>query len=299
MQFRSSELKTIMTDFFKLHAQHFNLKTFVKIALAEDVGNGDHTTIATLKPGARGKMKLLVKEDGVLAGVGAAKAIIREFDRTIKFKPLLSDGTQVKKGDIAFYLEGETLKLLTIERLVLNVMQRMSGIATHTRHLQEKCAGTKARVIDTRKTTPGFRFFEKWAVVIGGGANHRYGLFDMILIKDNHIDFAGGINEAIESVQHYLKRKKLKLKIEVEARTINDVRQILNHSGIERILLDNFTPRQTKIAVELIKGKIKTESSGGIQAKNIRNYALAGVDFISVGALTHQVNSLDLSLKAI
>jgi nicotinate-nucleotide pyrophosphorylase (carboxylating) len=244
-------------------------------------------------------MHLLVKEDGIIAGLTAAEKIFKQVDKNFKLKVFIKDGARVKKGDIAFIIEGNTQKLLTAERLVLNIMQRMSGIATKTDHLQTLCKGTKAKVIDTRKTTPGFRFFEKWAVVIGGGANHRYGLFDMILIKDNHIDFAGGIIEAIDAANSYLKKTKKKLAIEVETRNLDDVMKVLAHGGVQRIMLDNYTPKQTLEAVKLIKGKFEVESSGGITEKNIADYAKCGVDFISIGALTHHIKSLDLSLKAI
>ena len=286
-------------DYITKHKGNFNFKTFVKQALAEDVGSGDHTTLATLSKKQTGTMQLLVKQDGVLAGVEAAKFVLKETNPKIKFTQKLKDGAGVKKGDVVFIISGPTYQLLTAERLVLNIMQRMSGIATKTHHLQSLCKGTKAKVIDTRKTTPLFRFFEKWAVVIGGGANHRYALYDMILIKDNHIDFAGGITQAIDAANTYLKKNKLKLKIEVECRTIDDVKKVLAHGKVNRIMLDNFSPAQVKQAVKLINNKYETEASGGITEKTLRSYALAGVDFISVGALTHHVKSLDLSLKAI
>lgn len=288
-----------MSNYIKKNQSHFSFKSFISSALKEDIGNGDHTSLSTIPPNHIGKMRLLVKENGILAGVEAAREIVHHYDKSIKFIQKLKDGTQVKPGDIAFYLEGKSQKLVTIERLVLNVMQRMSGIATKTHRMQSLCNGTKAKLIDTRKTTPGFRFFEKWAVVIGGGANHRYGLYDMILIKDNHIDFCGDIDRAIEKTKSYLQKKKLKIPIEVEARTLNDVKRIAKHKGIYRILLDNFSPVETAKAVKLINGKIRLESSGGITEKNIRKYALCGVNYISVGALTHHVKSLDLSLKAI
>ncbi len=268
-------------------------------AFKEDVREGDHTALATIPAGHKGKMQLLVKEDGIIAGITAAVEILRIIDKSIVVKVLMKDGRKVKKGDIVFTLEGNTQTLLTAERLILNVMQRMSGIATKTKYLQSLCKGTKAKVIDTRKTTPGFRFFEKWAVVIGGGANHRYGLFDMILIKDNHIDFAGGIVQAINAANSYINNKKLQLNIEVETRSLNDVKKVLKRGGIQRIMLDNYTPAQTKEAVKLIKRRFEVESSGGITEKNIADYAKCGVDFISVGSLTHHVKSLDLSLKAI
>ncbi|MCW3077994.1 MAG: hypothetical protein JWO32_2603 [Bacteroidetes bacterium] len=287
-----------MNDFVKFHRKHFNLRQFISNAFKEDIGDGDHTTLSIIPKNQKGWMQLLIKEDGIIAGVEAAELIFKLIDKKIKFKKVFKDGDKVKKGQAAFIIHGNTQKLVMSERLILNIMQRMSGIATKTAHLQSLCKGTKAKVIDTRKTTPGFRFFEKWSVVIGGGANHRYGLFDMILIKDNHIDFAGGITEAIDEANSYLKRKKKKLSIEVETRNIEDVKTVLKHGGVQRIMLDNFTPEQTLQAVKLINGKYEVESSGGITEKNISAYAKCGVDFISIGALTHHVNSLDLSLKA-
>ncbi len=289
----------IMTDFIKLHQKHFNFKQFILDAFIEDVGDGDHTSLSTIPKKHKGKMQLLVKEDGIIAGITAAEKIFKQVDKNFKLKIFIKDGAKVKKGDIAFVIEGNTQKLLTAERLVLNIMQRMSGIATKTNYLQGLCKGTKAIVIDTRKTTPGFRFFEKWAVIIGGGANHRYGLFDMILIKDNHIDFAGGIIEAVDAANSYLKNTKKKLAVEVETRSLEDVKKVLKHGGVQRIMLDNYTPQQTLEAVKLINGKFEVESSGGINETNIASYAKCGVDFISIGALTHHIKSLDLSLKAI
>lgn len=288
-----------MANYITAHKKHFNFKSFVQSALQEDVGDGDHSALATIPANKKGKCRLLVKEDGIIAGVEAAKEIFKIIDPKFKFVQLIKDGQKVKVGDIAFTIEGSSQKLLTAERLVLNVMQRMSGIATKTNHLQALCKGTKTKVIDTRKTTPGFRFFEKWAVVIGGGANHRFGLYDMIMIKDNHIDFAGGIIEAIDATHSYLKKTKKKLAIEVETRTLNDVKLILNKGGVQRIMLDNYSIADTKKAVQLINGKYEVESSGGITEKTIASYAKCGVDFISVGALTHHVKSLDLSLKAV
>jgi nicotinate-nucleotide pyrophosphorylase (carboxylating) len=288
-----------MANYILEHKKHFNFKTFVQNALQEDVGDGDHSALATIPANKKGKCHLLVKENGILAGIDAAKEIFRLIDPKFKVNVFIQDGTRVKVGDIAFIVEGNSQKLLTAERLVLNVMQRMSAIATKTNHLQTLCKGTKTKVIDTRKTTPGFRFFEKWAVVIGGGANHRFGLYDMIMIKDNHIDFAGGIIEAIDATHAYLKKTKRKLAIEVETRTLNDVKLILNKGGFQRIMLDNYTIADTKKAVALIGNKFEIESSGGITEKTIAAYAKCGVDFISVGALTHHVKSLDLSLKAI
>lgn len=287
-----------MNSYIALHKKHFHFRQFVKDALHEDVGDGDHTSKATIPPGHKGKCRLIVKEDGVIAGIEAAREIFKAVDKHFKFTAYLKDGQMVKKGDIAFVVEGHTQKLLTTERLVLNIMQRMSGIATKTAYLQALCKGTHAKVIDTRKTTPGFRFFEKWAVVIGGGANHRYGLFDMILVKDNHVDFAGSIEKAIDSTHAYLKKNKKKLAIEIETRSLGDVKKVLAKGGVQRIMLDNYTIADTKAAVKLIAGKYEVESSGGITEKTITAYARCGVDFISVGALTHHVKSLDLSLKA-
>lgn len=288
-----------MANYIQLHKKHFNFKTFVQQALQEDVGDGDHSALATVPASHKGKCRLIVKEDGIIAGIEAAKEIFRLVDPKFKFTTLIKDGENVKVGDIAFLVEGNTQKLLTTERLVLNVMQRMSAIATKTNYLQGLCKGTKAKVIDTRKTTPNFRFFEKWAVVIGGGANHRFGLYDMIMIKDNHIDFAGGILEALDATHAYLKKTKKKLPIEVETRTIDDVKLILKKGGFQRIMLDNYTVANTKKAVDIIKGAFEVESSGGITEKTIAAYAKCGVDFISVGALTHHVKSMDMSLKAI
>ena len=267
-------------------------------ALQEDIGEGDHSTLSCVPENATGKAELIIKEDGILAGVELALMIFHRFDPALEIQVFLKDGQQVKKGEIAFVVKGSSRSILSTERLVLNFMQRMSGIATHTDKLMEFCKGTKAKVIDTRKTTPGFRFFEKWAVVIGGGANHRYGLFDMILIKDNHVDFAGGIDQVLNDVYNYQKNKKIKLKVELEVRNINDIKIALSNGKLDRILLDNFSISDTKKAVKLINGKVEVESSGGITSKTIVNYAKAGVDYISVGALTHHVKSLDLSLKA-
>ncbi|MBA3665282.1 MAG: carboxylating nicotinate-nucleotide diphosphorylase [Bacteroidetes bacterium] len=288
-----------MSDFIKLHQKHFNFRQFVVNAFKEDVGDGDHTALSIIPKDHKGWLQLLIKEEGIIAGIEAAELIFKLVDKKIKFKRLVKDGDKVKKGQVAFIVFGNTQKLITSERLILNIMQRMSGIATKTAQLQALCKGTKAKVIDTRKTTPGFRFFEKWAVVIGGGSNHRYGLFDMILIKDNHIDFAGGITDAIDDANSYLKKKKKKLSVEVETRSIDDVKKVLAHGGVKRIMLDNFSPAETLQAVKIISGKFEIESSGGITEKNIAEYAKCGVDFISVGALTHHVKSLDLSLKAL
>jgi len=264
----------------------------------EDIGNGDHTTFSTIPEKASGSAKLLVKEKGILAGVEVARRIFQRFDPGVEFEQILRDGIPIASGEIAYRVKGKVHSLLQCERLVLNVMQRMSGIATTTHEYVLLLEGTPTKILDTRKTTPGMRFLEKEAVRLGGGINHRFGLYDMILIKDNHIDFAGGIKEAISGTFAYLKQKKLNLEIVVEARSLKDIEEVLSLGGIRRILLDNFTVEQTQRAVDLINGRVETESSGGITRDTIRNYAECGVDYISVGALTHQINSLDLSLKA-
>jgi len=278
---------------------NFNIPQFIDTALAEDTGDGDHTSLACIPSAAKGKAKLLVKENGILAGVELALQIFKTVDPRLKTKVFIKDGSAIKTGDIVLTVEGSSQSILLAERLVLNCIQRMSGIATKTSYLVGLCKGTKAKVIDTRKTTPNLRGLEKWAVVLGGGANHRIGLYDMILIKDNHIDYAGGIKQAIEAANDYLKAKKKKLKIEVEARSIDEVKQILAVGKVHRIMLDNFSYADIKKAVALINGKYETEASGGITEKNIADYAKCGVDFISVGALTHHIKSLDLSLKAV
>jgi nicotinate-nucleotide pyrophosphorylase (carboxylating) len=266
--------------------------------LLEDIGLGDHTTFSTIPEGASGSAKLLVKEQGILAGVEVARQVFFRFDSGIRFDLLMKDGSTISPGDVAFRVSGKVHSLLQCERLVLNVMQRMSGIATTTRTYIRLLEGTGTKILDTRKTTPGMRFHEKEAVRLGGGENHRFSLDDMILIKDNHIDFAGGIKAAISGTRTYLAEKKLDLEIVVEARSLEDIEEILTFGGIRRILLDNFSVEQTKEAVKLIDHRVETESSGGISLETIRNYAECGVDYISVGALTHQINSLDLSLKA-
>ena len=275
------------------------LNEFIERALHEDVKDGDHTSLACIPADAMGKAHLLVKENGILAGMDLAALIFQKVDERIVMNPLLKDGDPIAIGDIAFTIEGPANSLLTAERLVLNCMQRMSGIATKTHEINKLIEGTKAKVLDTRKTTPGVRLLEKWAVKIGGGTNHRFGLYDMMMIKDNHIDFAGGIKQAIEKAVSYQESKGLSLKIEVEARDLKEVEEILAVGQIHRIMLDNFSYKDTRIAVEMIDGKYETEASGGITEKTIRAHAECGVDFISVGALTHSVSSLDLSLKAI
>lgn len=269
----------------------------IDIAFKEDIGDGDHTTLSCIPHDLEGRARLLVKQDGILCGVELAKKIFAKFDPTLKVTQFLHDGDKIKKGDIAFTVEGKTISILQTERLVLNFMQRLSGIATATNEYVQLLKGTNTKILDTRKTTPGLRLLEKYAVKVGGGENHRIGLYDMILIKDNHIDYAGGVTQAITKTKEYLKAKGKDLKIEVEARTLAEIEEILKFD-VERILIDNFTPEETKIAVALINGKCKTESSGGITKESIRAYAEAGVDYISVGALTHHISSLDLSLKA-
>ena len=263
----------------------------IDLAFAEDIGDGDHTTLSCIPATAMGKSKLLIKEAGVLAGIEIAKEIFHRFDPTMKVEVFINDGAEVKPGDVAMIVEGKIQSLLQTERL-------MSGIATMTRKYVKQLEGTKTRVLDTRKTTPGLRMLEKAAVKIGGGVNHRIGLFDMILLKDNHVDFAGGIDKAINRAKEYCKEKGKDLKIEIEVRNFDELRQVLSIGGVDRIMLDNFTPENTKKAVEMIGGKYETESSGGITFDTLRDYAECGVDFISVGALTHSVKGLDMSFKA-
>lgn len=270
----------------------------IDLAFAEDIGDGDHTTLCCIPEDATGRSHLLIKEDGILAGVEVAKRVFARFDPTLKVEVLINDGTPVKKGDIAMIVTGKTRSLLQTERLMLNIMQRMSGIATMTHRYVERIAGTGAHVLDTRKTTPGMRVLEKQAVKIGGGMNHRIGLFDMILLKDNHVDFAGGIDKAIDRCHDYLKRKGLDLKIEIEVRNFDELQQVLDKGGVDRIMLDNFSVPDTKKAVDMIGHRYEVESSGGITFDTIRDYAGQGVDFISVGALTHSVKGLDMSFKA-
>lgn len=270
----------------------------IDLSFAEDIGDGDHTTLCCIPEDAMGKSHLLIKEDGILAGVEVAKKVFARFDDTMKVEVLIQDGAHVKKGDIAMVVTGKVRSLLQTERLMLNIMQRMSGIATMTNKYVEKLKGTKAHVLDTRKTTPGMRMLEKQAVKIGGGMNHRIGLFDMILLKDNHVDFAGGITNAIDRCHKYLEEKGLKLKIEIEVRNFDELQQVIDHGGVDRIMLDNFSVADTRKAVEIIAGRFETESSGGITFDTIRQYAECGVDFISVGALTHSVKGLDMSFKA-
>ena len=271
----------------------------IDLSFAEDIGDGDHTTLCCIPEDAMGKSKLLIKEDGILAGVEIAKEVFHRFDPTMQVEVFMGDGSKVKKGDVAMIVTGKVRSLLQTERLMLNIMQRMSGIATMTSKYVERLEGTHTRVLDTRKTTPGMRMLEKQAVKIGGGCNHRIGLFDMILLKDNHVDFSGGIANAINRCHECLKEKGLDLKIEIEVRNFEELKQAMDCGGIDRIMLDNFSVEDTKKAVEIVGGKYETESSGGITFDTLRDYAECGVDFISVGALTHSVKGLDMSFKAV
>ncbi|MDD4992767.1 MAG: carboxylating nicotinate-nucleotide diphosphorylase [Paludibacter sp.] len=276
-----------------------DFEQLISLWFAEDIGDGDHTTLSCIPATALGKSQLIVKENGVLAGVEVAREVFRAFDPELKMTVFINDGAEVKVGDIAFVVEGKIQSLLQTERLMLNIMQRMSGVATRTREYVKALEGTKTRVLDTRKTTPGLRLLEKEAVKIGGGVNHRIGLYDMILLKDNHVDFAGGIAQAIQRTKAYLKEKGKNLKIEIEVRSFDELAQVMAEGGVDRIMLDNFTPENTRKAVEIIAGKYETESSGGITFATLKEYAECGVDYISVGALTHSVKSLDMSFKAV
>ncbi len=277
----------------------FEIDQIIKNAIREDVGNGDHSSLACIPSEAQGKAKLLVKDDGIIAGIEFAKQVFSYVDPQIKIEQLIKDGDPVNYGDIAFYVKGASQSILKAERLVLNAMQRMSAIATKTNTFVKLLEGTKTQILDTRKTTPGIRALEKWAVKIGGGTNHRFALYDMVMLKDNHIDFAGGITKAIDKTKSYLKENNLDLKIIVEARDLDEIKTILKSDGVYRILIDNFNYEDTKTAVTLIGDKCLTESSGGITLDTARKYAECGVDFISSGALTHSVYNLDLSLKAV
>lgn len=269
------------------------------LAFAEDLGDGDHTTLSTIPADAMGKSRLIIKEDGILAGMDVARRVLEKVDPSISIDSYAEDGKEVKKGDVVFIAAGPVRSLLIAERTMLNIMQRMSGVATMTRRYQDELKGLHTRVLDTRKTTPGMRMLEKDAVRIGGGTNHRIGLFDMILIKDNHIDFAGGIEKAIDRARDYCRENGKNLKIEVEVRSLDDIRRVMAHGGVDRIMFDNFSPELTREAVRLVDGRFETESSGGITLQNLRMYGEAGVDFISVGALTHSVKGLDMSFKAV
>lgn len=276
-----------------------DINNLIEMAIAEDIGSGDYTSLSCIPANATGKAQLLVKENGVLAGMEVAKMVFQRIDESLVFNSILKDGDQITPGDIAFTIEGKNQSILKAERIVLNFMQRMSGIATKTQHYVKLIDGYNTKVLDTRKTTPGLRLVEKMAVKIGGGQNHRMGLYDMIMIKDNHIDYAGGIAAAINKTNAYLKENNLDLKIEIEARNLKELDEILAVGNVDIIMLDNFSFEDMRTAVKKINGKYKTEASGGITEATIRDYAACGVDFISVGALTHQINSLDLSLKAI
>ena len=266
-------------------------------ALAEDIGNGDHSSLACIDPTIQGQMRLLAKADGIIAGIDVACEVLHCVDPSITMEQFKNDGDEIHKGDVVFIIRGSSQKMLTAERTLLNFMQRMSGIATTARTYADVVKGTKTRILDTRKTTPNMRIFEKYAVQLGGCTNHRFGLFDMVMLKDNHIDFAGGIEKAIDTTRKYLKDNNLDLKIEIETRNLEEVKRVIDHGGVDRIMLDNFTPALVKEAVNLILGRYETEASGNITLANLREYAEAGVDFISVGALTHHIASLDLSLK--
>lgn len=274
------------------------IESLLNLAFAEDIGDGDHSTLSCIPADKKGKAKLLIKEPGVLAGVEVAKKVFHKFDPDLKIEVFINDGVEVKPGDIAFIVEGKDQSLLQTERTVLNIMQRMSGIATTTRKYVKLLDGLHTRVLDTRKTTPGLRVLEKMAVKIGGGVNHRMGLFDMVMLKDNHVDFAGGIEKAVNKTKTYLKEKGKNLKIEVEVRNLDELRQALAVGGVDRVMFDNFDIPTTKEAVKIVNGQVETESSGGITIDTLRSYAECGVDFISVGALTHSVKGLDMSLKA-
>lgn len=276
-----------------------NLESLIKQWFAEDIGDGDHSSLSSIPADAIGKQQLIVKENGVIAGIEIAKTIFSTFDPSLKMQQLLNDGDRVKVGDIAFIVEGKVQSLLQTERLMLNIMQRMSGIATRTAQYVDLLKGTNTRVLDTRKTTPGLRFLEKAAVKIGGGTNHRAGLYDMIMLKDNHVDFAGGIKNAINRAKTYCSENNKNLRIEIEVRNFDEINQLLECEGVDRVMFDNFSVEDTRQAVKMINGRFETESSGGITFETIRPYAETGVDFISVGALTHSVKSLDMSFKAI
>lgn len=279
--------------------QSKEITDFIDRSLAEDIGSGDHSSLASIPAGTRGKAQMIIKEDGIIAGLELAEQIFRQADPSLKVTLLLKDGDPVKKGEIGLFVEGSVHSILKTERLVLNLAQRLSGVATRTAHMASLIEGTGCRLLDTRKTTPGLRLLEKWAVKTGGGENHRIGLYDMIMLKDNHNDYAGGISQGVSNTIQYLKDKGLNLKIEVETRNLNEVKEALSTGKVDRIMLDNFTPEAMREAVSFIGGKVETEASGGITEETIRSYAETGVDFISVGALTHSVKSLDISLKEV
>ena len=274
------------------------VKDLIELAIREDIGDGDHTSLACIPSDARGRMRLLCKQEGIIAGIEVARMVLERLDPTVEFEQVLEDGTRVKPGDVAFYVSGREITLLQSERILLNIMQRMSGVATQTAVYADRLKGLKTKVLDTRKTTPGMRVLDKMAVKIGGGENHRMGLFDMILIKDNHIDFAGGITAALTKCREYLRRTGRNLPIEIEVRSLADIDEVFAAGGADRIMLDNFSVELTREAVARIAGRCEIESSGGITLDTLREYAECGVDFVSVGALTHQIKSLDMSLKA-
>ncbi|MBR4134996.1 MAG: carboxylating nicotinate-nucleotide diphosphorylase [Bacteroidales bacterium] len=276
-----------------------HIRQLIAMSLAEDIGDGDHSSLSCIDPKAQGEMKLLVKQDGILCGVEVAKEIARQVDDSITMEQFMSDGAEIHKGDIVFILRGPAQKMLTAERTILNFMQRMSGISTTVHSYVEMVRDTGVTLLDTRKTTPNMRYFEKYAVKVGGAENHRIGLFDMMMLKDNHIDFAGGIEKAIDAANDYQKQHGMSLKIEVETRSLDDVRRVMEHGGVHRIMFDNFTPEQIVEGVKIVNHRYETEASGGITDATLHDYAVTGVDFISVGAFTHQIHSLDMSLKTI
>ncbi len=273
------------------------VKELIALTLQEDIGTGDHSSISCISTSVQGKMKLLIKQDGVLAGVDVAREVLRQVDDNIEMDIMINDGAEVHKGDIAFVLKGSSRNMLTAERTLLNFMQRMSGIATTTRQYVDLVKDTNVILLDTRKTTPNMRIFEKYAVAVGGAQNHRFGLYDMIMLKDNHIDFAGGIEKAIDLANNYIKANNLNIKIEIECRSIEDVKRVISHGGVHRIMFDNFAPEQIIEGVKLVNHQFETEASGGIIKETLHDYAVTGVDYISVGAFTHHVTSLDMSLK--
>ena len=275
------------------------VSAIVESALREDLGDGDHTSLSTIPSAAYGKAELIAKATGVVAGIQVAETVFKKVDKDLQFRSLIEDGQEVKPGDVIFSVSGKRISILSAERLALNFMQRMSGIATMTRHVVQKVSGTSAKILDTRKTTPNLRLLEKYAVAAGGGHNHRSGLYDMIMIKDNHIDFAGGISKAIDACQAYLQKNNKSLEIEVEVRDFKELDEVLKHGGVQRIMLDNFSPADITKALQLIGPEYQTEASGGITLDNVREYAETGIEYISMGALTHHIKSLDMSLKAV
>ena len=276
-----------------------DIKQLIQLTLKEDIGDGDHSSLSCIPADASGKMKLLVKQDGILCGVDVAREVLRQVDDTIQMEQFMHDGDAIRKGDIVFQLQGPARSMLTAERTLLNFMQRMSGIATTTHEYVDLVKDTNVILLDTRKTTPNMRIFEKYAVTVGGAQNHRFGLYDMMMLKDNHIDFAGGIEKAIDAANKYLKDNNMQLNIEIETRSLDDVQRVLEHGGVQRIMFDNFTPDQIREGVKMVDHRMETEASGGIVKETLHDYAVTGVDFISVGAFTHQIKSLDMSLKAL